>query len=202
MKENTERNGGAYYAELTKAKCTHLVAASADSEKYRHASRWRSVKIVTPAWFKQSIAAKRALELYECLLAAPPFHEPDDAQCALRNPCIRCTTRTMLPQLLVRFYVQLHALACISSPAASCAGEAQRNIRYSSEKRISVLPCSSLLSLAFPQDGCHRRGTVWHCRRAGKHRLFCGSLVSVKLPCPIAGLQRHEVRSSRMPWDL
>ena len=81
MKENTEQNGGAYYAELTKAKCTHLVAASADSDKYRHALRWRSVKIVTPAWFEHSIAAKRAPRLRGGLLAAPLFDELDVAQC-------------------------------------------------------------------------------------------------------------------------
>ena len=60
MKEGTEENGGMYHAELTKAKCTHLIAASADSDKYRHAVRWRSVKIVSPAWFEQSVAAKGA----------------------------------------------------------------------------------------------------------------------------------------------
>ena len=113
MKENTEQNGGAYYAELTKAKCTHLVAASADSEKYRHASRWRSVKIVTPAWFEQSIAAKRASRLCECLNSASPFDKLDLVQCVLQNPCIQCTTRTMLPQLLVCFCVQLHTCLCL-----------------------------------------------------------------------------------------
>ena len=67
MKEHTEQNGGKYYPELTKAKCTHLVAASADSDKYRHALRWRSVKIVSPAWFEQSIAAKCAPAFHACL---------------------------------------------------------------------------------------------------------------------------------------
>ena len=58
MKDGTEQNGGSYYAELTKLKCTHLIAVSADSEKYRHALRWRSIKIVSPTWFEKSIAAR------------------------------------------------------------------------------------------------------------------------------------------------
>ena len=102
MKENTERNGGAYYAELTKAKCTHLVAASADSDKYRHALRWRSVKIVSPAWFEQSVAAKRAPGLRACLLAAPPSHTLDVAQCASLKHHTRSATRTMPLKLPVR----------------------------------------------------------------------------------------------------
>ena len=69
MKDGTEKNGGVYYAELTKAKCTHLIAASTDSDKYRHALKWRSVKIVSPAWFEKSIAAKRA----PCLPAYAAF---------------------------------------------------------------------------------------------------------------------------------
>jgi hypothetical protein len=64
MKDSTEQNGGIYHAELTKLKCTHLVAVSAEGDKYAHAVRWRSIKIVSPAWFEKSIAAKRA----PCLL--------------------------------------------------------------------------------------------------------------------------------------
>lgn len=60
MMDGTEQNGGVYHKELTKLKCTHLVAVSADGDKYQHAIKWRNIKIVSPAWFEKSIAAKRA----------------------------------------------------------------------------------------------------------------------------------------------
>lgn len=53
-----EANGGAYHSELTKSKCTHLIASSTQSDKYRHASHWPSVRVVSPAWFEQSVEAK------------------------------------------------------------------------------------------------------------------------------------------------
>ena len=58
MKERTEANGGAYHSELTKAKCTHLVASSAQSQKYQYAQRWGTVSIVSLAWFEQCLERK------------------------------------------------------------------------------------------------------------------------------------------------
>lgn len=49
--------GATYSSEMTKAKCTHLIATSAESEKFRFAKRWGTVLIVTPAWFERSIEA-------------------------------------------------------------------------------------------------------------------------------------------------
>ncbi len=61
IKLHTEALGGAYHSELTKSKCTHLIASSALSDKYQFAQRWGSVKIVSLAWFEQSVKAKGAL---------------------------------------------------------------------------------------------------------------------------------------------
>ena len=60
IKAHTEANGGAYHAELTKSKCTHLIASSAQSEKYQYALRWGTVKIVSLAWFEQCLHTQGA----------------------------------------------------------------------------------------------------------------------------------------------
>jgi len=57
IKSRAEALGATYSSEMTKARCTHLIATSADSEKFRFATRWGTVKIVTPAWFERSIEA-------------------------------------------------------------------------------------------------------------------------------------------------
>ncbi|EPS65440.1 hypothetical protein M569_09337, partial [Genlisea aurea] len=52
------QNGGKYSAELTK-RCTHLIFP--DSDKYKVAKRWGTIRIVTRKWFLQSVARKACL---------------------------------------------------------------------------------------------------------------------------------------------
>jgi hypothetical protein len=66
IKLHTEALGGAYHSELTKSKCTHLIASSAQSDKYQYAQRWGSVKNVSLAWFEQSVKVKGASSSKRC----------------------------------------------------------------------------------------------------------------------------------------
>jgi hypothetical protein len=58
IRDNTQANGGVYHSEMTKSRCTHLIASSADSDKYRHAVMWGTIKVVSAEWFEQSLEAK------------------------------------------------------------------------------------------------------------------------------------------------
>ncbi|KAL2815172.1 BRCT domain-containing protein [Aspergillus granulosus] len=70
LRTNTELNGAEFRGDLTKT-VTHLVARSAEGEKYKFATQW-GVKIVTLKWFTDSIKRGMVLEetLYHPLL--PP----------------------------------------------------------------------------------------------------------------------------------
>jgi hypothetical protein len=61
IRDNTQANGGVYHSEMTKSRCTHLIATSADSDKYRHAVMWGTIKVVSAEWFEQSLEAKGKL---------------------------------------------------------------------------------------------------------------------------------------------
>ena len=62
LEEAVNANGGVYAHDLIKARCTHLVAASTTSTKYKHAHKWEGVSIVTRRWLDDCIAAKARLD--------------------------------------------------------------------------------------------------------------------------------------------
>lgn len=51
-------NGGVVCADLTKNNCTHLIALSADTDKYKAAERWGPdvVKVVRREWLADCLA--------------------------------------------------------------------------------------------------------------------------------------------------
>ncbi|KAL2838807.1 hypothetical protein BJY01DRAFT_32462 [Aspergillus pseudoustus] len=70
LRTNAELNGAEFRRDLTKT-VTHLVARSAEGEKYKFATQW-DIKVVTLKWFTDSIKRGMVLEetLYHPLL--PP----------------------------------------------------------------------------------------------------------------------------------
>lgn len=51
--------GGVYTSDLVKNRCTHLVAFNSTSSKYKHASKWDGVHVVSRAWVEECIASEQ-----------------------------------------------------------------------------------------------------------------------------------------------
>ncbi|KAJ1421562.1 BRCT domain-containing protein [Ochromonadaceae sp. CCMP2298] len=66
-----KEHGGTFGAGLEKDKCTHLVAATPDGQKYNYAKSWGNVQIVTLAWIDECVRQKR--EFHQGAACLPPF---------------------------------------------------------------------------------------------------------------------------------
>lgn len=74
IEESVGRIGGIFMGDLVQTKTTHLIAASKDSSKYKHAKEWGNVKIVTDRWLDECERSGERLDeaRFELVDAPPP----------------------------------------------------------------------------------------------------------------------------------
>lgn len=76
-------NGGAYCPDLVRDACTHLVASSTTSAKFKHASKWPGVCVVKREWVDASIRDGRRAD--ESLFVVRKETEAEAALAALKR---------------------------------------------------------------------------------------------------------------------
>ncbi len=74
IEESVSRIGGIFMGDLVEKKTTHLIAASKDSLKYKHAKEWGTVKIVTDRWLDECERSGERLDeaRFELVDVPPP----------------------------------------------------------------------------------------------------------------------------------
>ena len=91
IEEAVAGGGGKFTKELRKNDCTHLISVSAKGDKYHYAKEWRSVQIVTPQWFFDSLEKQGVCRPVPRPIGSPPPLK--DATLVNLGPCSLCSER-------------------------------------------------------------------------------------------------------------